>query len=125
VSGRYLFAVIGGAYQEKLTRQHCVAGMEARLESPSSIPASGGPLVVKVYFRFRQRWESIGHVSAPLPETLARRLTEEGALPACLAQVTPGRGGDPQISVSIATSAILPSYSQPRPIGSPRPNSTA
>lgn len=104
---RQAFVVTGQSYQEKLTRRHCVAGMEARLER--ELPAQEGAdhIVVKAYFRFRQRWETIGRISDAHLSSLSQKMAVQGALPVTISRVTPRRDGYPEIIIEIKQQAAM------------------
>ncbi len=98
---RQTFIVTGQSYQEKLTRRHCVAGMEARLEREQCVPEGADAIVVKAYFRFRQRWETIGRIADSTRDSLAQKVAVEGALPVTISRVTPRRDGYPEVIIEL------------------------
>ena len=98
---RQMFRVTGQSYHEKLARRHCVAGMEARLEPEVQGPSGAEAIVVKAYFRFRQRWETIGRIADAHVDNLVQTIAVQGVLPVTISRVMPRQDGYPEITIEL------------------------
>lgn len=98
---RQTFSVTGQTYEEKLAARHCVAGMDARLELEVRGQQAVDAIVVKAYFRFRQRWETIGRVADSHRDSLSRQVAVLGTLAVTISRVTPRRDGYPEVTIEL------------------------
>ncbi len=98
---RRTYVVSGHCYQEKLARRHCVAGMDARLELEMQEQVGPGSIVVKAYFRFRQRWETIGRIADAHVDNLVQSIAVQGVLPVTISRVMPRQDGYPEITIEL------------------------
>ncbi|MGA0707792.1 MAG: hypothetical protein ACO3Q7_06875 [Steroidobacteraceae bacterium] len=101
-----MFTVTGQSYQEKLAARHCVAGMEARLEPEVQGPSGAEAIVVKAYFRFRQRWETIGRIADSHRDSLSQAMAGPGTLAVTISRVTPRRDGYSEVMIELKQNPV-------------------
>ena len=103
---RQMFTVTGQSYQEKLAARHCVAGMEARLEPEVQGPPGAEAIVVKAYFRFRQRWETVGRIADSHRDSLSQAMAGPGTLAVTISRVTPRRDGYSEVMIELKQNPV-------------------